>query len=122
VTVEFIERIYVALATIGVAFLLYVLILINDYRASAKLPSPQNGRRGYFAAVLVIFGRSSFLIHGLLLFIGVRALTIPDPNEISAAWWYLIAIALVLDGAWWLVLGHLRRIRAYKPRPADAGK
>lgn len=115
--VDGIEWFAAVINVIGVGFMWYILTLLYDYRTAARQPSPQNGRRGYFAAVLLRYGRTAFLIQALLLLISVSAILRPNvTTEISLGWWLLIAISFSLDLAGASTIRDLRRIRNYASR------
>jgi hypothetical protein len=106
---------------LGVAFLSLVLTELYAYRQAGRLSAAPNGRRGYFAAILLRFARVSFVLQALFLISGIAAIHAPNPaEERITAGTFAIIVSLSLDLAWLFTLRDFKRIRDYRARRGDA--
>jgi hypothetical protein len=105
----------------GLVFISLVIAKLYDYRRASRLPSPTNGRRGHFAAILLLFGRVSIVWQSLLLLISVVALRTSNVQTDRATAYYVIftMFSLTLTLGWAYIYGHLRAIRRYASRLSD---
>jgi hypothetical protein len=106
-------------SVLGLGFISLVVSRVYEYRRAARVPGAANGRRGHFAAILIILGRVSVLVQSGLVLIWLSAIRLPMPVEWTWSLLVLEAISVVLTMAWWMVLTHVRAIRSYRGRAAD---
>lgn len=110
-----------AINAVGVVVMALILGIVYEYRASSRQPWPSNGRRGHFAAILLILGRVSLLLQLGLFLLSANSVRTPNPPTDRTAVlvvWNLISLGLT--AAWLMVFGHFRAIAEYRQRQDDA--
>lgn len=123
--VDLIEWTATATNAFGVLFGTLILLRLYDYRHAvqaelARNPN-NNGRRSHFAAVLIRFGRLTFVIQALFLWASVASLMRSNTGtEATGGAAFFIALSLIFDLVWVFTLRDFDAIANYRSRTADA--
>lgn len=110
---------WLTFSSLGTGLLAWILReYLYPFREAARIPASQNGRRGFFAAILLRFARVTFVLYLILMLAGVNALLNPsDVDNVRG----IVSLAIIgaFDLAWWYTLSDLRKIRRYGERHSD---